>query len=332
MRRALPLLLFLLCAPILALANLVNTNCYLGVTPPFGDGSSASAPLDASTAAKLDAIYAARCWQGSDHPSTSITFIYAPGTYQTRGWDFQQRETMLSGNYHVGAGRGQTIIQLVGAYQLTADGTVFAADGHWTSYWGVSNLTIDCNAQKNLKFTSGLGAVAAIGAAGADNCTVSNVEVINFGTGHVTVECFPISFFANSIAGTMTNIYVENCLFDHPATGNKDGCSVVAMNDAPQNGVTMGIYCIVQNCSFENCKSDFLYCHCAEAPWVLNNYAINSGVFFYTEPLAPQWSTTTIEVTGNHVINADTFFNSIPHPGGSLACPIGIGLNTIETR
>jgi hypothetical protein len=107
---------------------------------------------------------------------------------------------------------------------------------------------------------------------------------------------------------------------------------VVGINDAPQNGVTMGIYCVVENCSFENCKSDFSYCHCAGAPWVLNNYAINSGVFVYEEPIAPQWSTTTIEVNGNQVINADDFFLNSPHSDGSLACPIGIGLNTIETQ
>jgi len=127
------------------------TNIYLAVrTDGITGTGTASDPFDASTAAKYDQLLATY--------SQNTIFNYAPGTYQTRGWHFRMRKSAGTNCQHFGAGVDQTVIQLVGATTPTQDGIIFGTDYDATADgFVVQNLTLDCNALGNPKFTNGLG-------------------------------------------------------------------------------------------------------------------------------------------------------------------------------
>src|SRR5271165_3911444 len=131
------------------------TNIYLAVrTDGIAGTGTASNPFDASSAAKYDQLLATY--------SQNTVFNYAPGTYKTTGWHYRTRTSAGTNCQHFGAGVDQTVIQLVGASDLTQDGVIFGTDYDATADgFEVQNLTLDCNALGNPKFTNGLGATAA---------------------------------------------------------------------------------------------------------------------------------------------------------------------------
>src|SRR6266481_1653180 len=114
---------------------------YLRIRTDGGAGSGTSNdPYDCSTPDKYDAVLA-------KYPQNT-TFLYWPGTFQTRGWYSQKRTSAGANCKHIGAGVDQTIIQLVGASDPNSqDGTIFGTDYNKTcDGFEIHNLTIDCNA------------------------------------------------------------------------------------------------------------------------------------------------------------------------------------------
>ena len=309
-------------------AAVVNTTYYLSTTPPFGNGSSASAPLDASTQPKLDAIWALYMWQGSDTPTTSVTFVYAPGLYQTKGYYFQTRRTMLSGNHHIGSGIDVTTIQLVGASDRTNDGLIFAHDyNRFVTNWSCTNMTLDVNATNNPKWTGAGGAMGAIGGPTCTSILVQNVKVINWGTPTVGSEDFPVYVFANGAFNNlvMTNIVIDSCIFTQPAAGNKDGASLASIADYSPTNVTCDSSCVIKNCQFINCSStmsgqrgDFSYQHCYGGAKCINNFSINCDVGFYLEPAELQFPGITTLVQGNSLINVNKMAYILFHSSAGI--------------
>jgi hypothetical protein len=114
---------------------------------PYGPGSSASAPLDASTAEKYTNLLTTKNYY--------FAFHYAPGTYRTTGFFAGTRQTANPGCKHYGANSAnpdQTVIQLVGSYTANSDGIIFAS-GQRVDEFEVHDLTLDCNYLENPNFT-----------------------------------------------------------------------------------------------------------------------------------------------------------------------------------
>ena len=143
-------------------AATIAKEVYLAVRSDGHRGSgSAQDPFDASTPDKYDQILATN--------SQNTVFRYAAGIYQTRGWHYRTRKSAGTDCKHYGSGVDRTVIQLVGANDLTQDGIIFGADYDATADgFEVQNLTLDCNASGNPKFTNHLGAVGAISANGSN--------------------------------------------------------------------------------------------------------------------------------------------------------------------
>ena len=229
------------------------TNIYLAVRHDGIAGTgTASNPFDASTAAKYDRLLATY--------SQNTIFNYAVGTYQTTGWRFRTRKSAGTNCQHFGAGVDQTVIQLVGASDPTQDGIIFGTDYDATADgFEVQNLTLDCNALGNPKFTSHLGAVGAINTAGS-NMLIRDIKVIGFGTGLRGIECFAVLIFPGPALSwrSFNNITIDSCVFTSPVQGNQDGLTCVTI--ATNAGVTLTNTSIT-NCWFIDLASDFSFSH-----------------------------------------------------------------------
>jgi hypothetical protein len=256
------------------------TNIYLAVrTDGIAGTGTASNPFDASTAAKYDQLLATY--------SQNTVFNYAPGTYQTRGYRFRTRKSAGTNCQHLGAGVDQTVIQLVGAVDPTQDGIIFGTDYDATADgFELQNLTLDCNALGNPKFTNHLGAVGAINTAGS-NILIRQIKVIGFGTGLGGVECFAVLIFPGPALSwrSFDNITIDSCVFTSPAQGNQDGLSCVTI--ATTAGGTLTNTSIT-NCWFIDLASDFSYSHAFLAERCTGNYVQNCETGTYTEPSFPQ--------------------------------------------
>jgi hypothetical protein len=256
------------------------TNIYLAVRHDGIAGTgTASNPFDASTAAKYDRLLATY--------SQNTIFHYAAGTYQTRGWSFRTRKSAGTNCQHVGAGVDQTVIQLVGAIGPTQDGIIFGTDYDGTADgFEVQNLTLDCNALGNPKFTNHLGAIGAINTAGS-NILIRQIKVIGFGTSLNGVECLPILFAPGPALSwrSFNNISIDSCVFTSPVQGNRDGLSCVTIGT--NAGVTQTNTSIT-NCWFIDLASDFTYSHAFFAESCVGNYVQNCDTGSYTEPLSVQ--------------------------------------------
>jgi hypothetical protein len=299
-------------------------NYYLSATGALGtgDGSSAANAADASTQVKLDAIWASYI----GHP---VNFFYAAGVYQTKGWFFQVRETVQSNQAHIGAGMNSTTLQLVGASSLTGDGSIFSVDGPVTiKNWSCQNMTLDCNATNQPKWTGAGGGVQAIGCNAGQNILIQNVKIINFGTATVGVECFPILIigYPGQTNIKMTNVVINNCVFTSPVSGNKDGCSCSSIVDTVSANILCDSTCVISNCTYTNCFStttgqpgDFLYQHCYGAPVCINNTATNCDVGFYIEPSGQEFTNLMIQVANNTLTNVNRgAFVSMHNGAGTL--------------
>jgi hypothetical protein len=280
---------------------------YLAVRQDGHRGSgTAQNPLDASSAAKYDAILQ------RFHEETN--FIYAPGIYETMGWYYRTRQTAYPHCHHFGAGADQTVIRLIGTSQATADGVIFGADYDATvDGFEVHDLTLDCNASGNPKFRDGIGSVEAINVIG-NNMLFSNLKVEHFGTGKQGVECFPIFCYAGAghSFGQYKNIRLENSVFTEPASGNKDGLSCVVIGASTNARVDGAIV----NCRFIDLRSDFSYSHAFAAPLCEGNEVIGCENGFYLEPADRQFGTWIVRKNQFRDINAAVMVKW--HPTGSL--------------
>ena len=280
------------------------TNIYLAVrTDGIAGTGTASDPFDASTAAKYDQLLATY--------SQNTIFNYAPGTYQTRGWRFRTRKSAGTNCQHFGAGVDQTVIQLVGANDLTQDGVIFGSDYDVTADgFEVQNLTLDCNALGNPKFTNGLGAVGAISTNGS-NMLIRGVKVVGFGTSRVGAECFVVLINPGPALSyrSFNNITIDSCVFTAPVQGNKDGLSCVTIGSTA--GVTLTNSSVI-SCWFIDLTSDFSYSHAFFAELCTGNYVQNCETGSYTEPVSVQpnpWvvqNNTFINVTSGAVVSFHT--------------------------
>jgi hypothetical protein len=256
-----------------------------------GSGTSAD-PYDASSPGKFDALL--------QRFPTNTVFHYASGVYSTTGYHFRAGNAGTN-CVHLGAGIDQTIIRLVADSGGDNEALIFGVDYDRTcSGFQVTDMTLDCNAANYPTFTQGGPPPAAINVQG-NNILIKSVKVIGFGTGQVWSECFPI--FSNpgqAFAGqSFSNIHVENCIFTNPATGNRDGVSVVSLGSgSPDVQVTDTA---IINCQFVNLRSDFVYVHAMAADLCQGNdvegdaYGWITG--FYAEPDRVQ--TDRITITNN---------------------------------
>jgi hypothetical protein len=267
----------------------------------------------------LDPYWQQYCGKGT-------TFHYVAGDYYTTGGNFLSFASMQSGDHHIGAGIDKTVIHLVGAHLKTVDGRIFAGYGRWVSNWSCSFLTLDCNATSQPKWfdSTNQASIGAVSCWGGDHITMEQVKVIGFGTPVAGSECFPVSFFANGTLpasgkpATMDYILVQDCIFEGPVTGNKDGCTIVGMVDDVPAGVYLGPNCLVNNCYFLNCKSDFSYVHCVGVPRVTHCYATNSGTFWSAEPTRVIYPHCGVFIDNNTALGADYFLRIKTHPGGEI--------------
>ena len=252
------------------------TNIYLAARNDGIAGTgTASNPFDASTQAKYDQLLATH--------SRNTIFNYAAGTYKTTGWLNGARQTAGTNCQHNGAGIDQTIIQLVGANNTTADGVIFGSDYNVTADgFGIQNVTLDCNAAGNPKFFNGLGAIGAVNTQGS-NILIKGVKMINFGTSLRGFECFVVLVYPSSSLNwrSFDNVQVVNCIFTSPAHGNKDGLSCVVIGQGPTVNMTNTA---VVNSSFLNLESDFLYSHAFYAQQCTGNNVQGCEVGTYAEP------------------------------------------------
>ena len=256
------------------------TNIYLAVRHDGIAGTgTASNPFDASTAAKYDRLLATY--------SQNTIFHYAVGTYQTTGWRFRTRKSAGTNCQHLGAAVDQTVIQLVGASNPTQDGIIFGTDYDATADgFEVQNLTLDCNALGNPKFTNHLGAVGAISTAG-NNMLIRNIKVIGFGTGLRGTECFAVLIYPGPALSwrSFNNIIIDSCVFTSPVQGNQDGLTCVTI--ATNAGVTLTNTSIT-NCWFIDLASDFSFSNAFFAEKCIGNYVQNCQTGSYTEPSSVQ--------------------------------------------
>ncbi len=276
-----------------AAAKAPPVDIYLAVRTDGAVGSgTADDPFDASTPERYDGLLGAYF--------RNTVFHYAPGTYRTGGYRFRQLQSAGPNCKHYGAGIDQTILQLVGASDPTADGVIFGSDVDGVADgFEVQNMTLDCNAAGNPKFVNGLGAVGAVDTQGS-NILIQNVKVINFGTSHVGSECFVI--FIDPAASfkwrSFDNIQVQNCVFTSPARGNKDGLTCVAITG--DSGVNLTNAAVV-NSSFIDLASDFTYSHAFYAEQCTGNFVQNCETGTYVEP--------TTSITRPWLVQNNTFIN-----------------------
>jgi hypothetical protein len=129
--------------------SMANTDFYLSVTGPFGNGSGSdpSNPVDCSTPTKLQTF-----WSTHSNPGTNntYTFHYAPGIFQTGGANPSFANSAFDHIYHYGAGVDVTILQLTGS---AAKGYGFFSTNQGRVDWQLQNMTCDCNAVNQPKWT-----------------------------------------------------------------------------------------------------------------------------------------------------------------------------------
>lgn len=225
-------------------------------------------PLDASTAPKLDAIYATY--------SDNVVFHYLPGRFETTGWTYNTLETLGNNMSHVGCGKGISTLALVGATgaSSTTDGAILATNFN-TEVVNVliKDLTLDVNGAHTSNSTAN-GALIAVRVYG-DNITVDGCEIIGFRT-NTSDECFPVVVgrTRDELKTTqLGNNVIERCVFHSPAPSSSGPLTCVLMGTAG-NGTRLGYFIrndVVRNCTFYNMKAantGFAVVHGVTAPIV----------------------------------------------------------------
>jgi hypothetical protein len=254
-----------------------HKNVYLAIRTDGLAGSGAECdPYDASTAAKYTWLLTTL--------QPDYIFHYAPGIYETYGWMFASRKTAGTGCKHYGAGIDRTIVRLVGASNGPGDGTVFASDYNIRADgFELHDLTIDCNAAAQPKWSSGPSRfVTAINTRGS-NITIQRVKVVRFGTRSVGTECFPVFIASYKLPGTFENCVVEECEITKPETGNMDGVSTITV--AVFEAKAVGRNLVACKNYVDLAGNDFLYSHGPYARLTENNFMKGCSDGFYAEPV-----------------------------------------------
>lgn len=238
---------------------------------------SSKAPFYVRNAAALTSILVTN--------TPNCTFHYAAGTYQTYGYYWRQRSTANKGCKHFGAGVDKTIIQLVGAADGPA-GVIFGADGDkLMDGFELHDMTLDCNAVHNARYTNHIAACTAVLMGGSD-VLLDNLKIIGFGTGSTNVECFPVYVCPLDLTSTgATNIQneiVQRCVFCSPAPSNY--CAVSPLTVAAAPGFALS-NCVARFCVVSNLAPYFPEApHSFTAPLVENCVSESGGLGIYFEP------------------------------------------------
>jgi hypothetical protein len=234
---------------------------------------SSNAPFYAGNAAAFTALLLTN--------TPNCTFHYAPGTYQTLGYYWRVRSTANKGCKHFGAGIDKTVIQLVGA-GFGPEGCIFGADSDaLMDGFEVHDLTLDCNAVHNARYTNGFSSCTAVNVGGND-ILIDGVKVIGFGTGNGKIECFAVyvgpQLVPPSGRTNFQNIVVQHCIFTAPAPTNAMAvgcCTVMGATGLALSNAAIRFCCV------SNVASYFPGTHCFYAPLVENCVADSE---YYIEP------------------------------------------------
>jgi hypothetical protein len=315
-----------------------NQILYLSTTPPFGDGSSPSAPLDASTTQKYDNIM-----QTYTSPTT---FYYAPGVYLTNGWQtlncvcspLSDIPTAISQVQHFGSGIDQTIIRFAPKAPANVTGRAVAFATFYNSAsdgFEMWNMTLDGNAINGVGGTSpNFGNVGLVNASGS-NLEINSVKIMGWGSGVLGVESFPInigsltSFTDPLQRSNYSHVHIENSIFTLPASsGNVDGVTISTVGCMPISNCSDFAILNNQYVNINPAGSNFSYSHAFYAPWIQGNSITgppgSCAVGFYQEPgswsglpAGPQIFSSTM-IIGNQFTNCAQAIAIYTHPNGSM--------------
>ena len=278
-------------------------NVYLSVRSDGLDGTGLSqeCPRDASSAAKLQAIY-------DERAALPTTFHYAPGVYQTNGWTRNVDNTAFSNHHHQGSGIDITTLQLVKGDTVSDDGRIFC-NGTGTAdiitNFAVRDMTLDCNAEALSKWTAGAGGtVLAILLYSAVDMRLERCKIKGFGT--KGGEVFPVyTAFTDSSIDKDPNIQYKDCIWTEPATGNAAEisinvctCAIIFGEDSALTAAgASGVY----NCQFVDCESDFSTSIGVQAPIVDGCYFTGITTAIYLEMQTISFAAEAIRISNNRI-------------------------------
>jgi hypothetical protein len=234
-------------------------------------------------------------------------FHLAAGTYQTYGWvdhfNQQGQNTVFNNTTVIGAGMGQTIIQMVNSVSRALDGNLIGNEfNDWVTNFKLQDVTLDCNGANQPKAATHLGQLSGIQARG-ESCAFLRVEIIGFQTFQAGVENF-VAYMAqdntNNPGKTRKNNLLDGVRIHSPAnTGVVDGNTSILILGASDNGSN-----VVQNCTVSGIYSSYIYSHAFTADLVQFCTADNVQTAFYFEPdPGTTYAATTQRFYHNTVIN-----------------------------
>ena len=293
---------------------IVSRNVYLALRSDDKNGNgteldpfNCGAPSIAEQADRLDLLLTTF--------QPNYTFHYAAGTYYTRGWRYRKRQTAADRCKHFGAGIDKTIIKLTGASNSTEDGVVFCCDSNIRADgFELHDLTIDCDATNQPKWTSGKDRSVTGVAVHGSNITISRIKVIHFGTHSRGSECFVLSAWSYYLAGDFRNDVVEDCIISDPATGNLDGISTIIVGGAGDKGIraTQSNNVARRNKILMD-NNDALYSHGPYAQLIENNFIQGCTQGVYNEP--PFGGPSIVVVRNNEFVRCDFGVVGSAHEG-----------------
>jgi hypothetical protein len=297
-----------------------NKIVYIASTGTFGAGTSASVPLDASTAAKYDTIV-------QQTYRSNTTFYYAAGVYLTNGYNGNSADSNMNPNcQHIGAGMNQTILRLSPSTTLPSGAVALAmiSDNGYSGASGYQlwNMTVDGNAMNNSQFLNGVTSITLLNGIGS-NIDINGDKFMGFGISNAAIENFAVFFQPNNNypGQTFSNLIVENSIFTSPATGNQGGSTVLTIMPTTS---TYGVNMTARNNQFINVASDFAYSHAASVMNFVGNTVNGAGEGWYTEPgswgstLADNDGTYAVSITGNTFTNVVTALDVNIHSNGAF--------------
>jgi hypothetical protein len=195
----------------------------------------------------------------------NYTILYAAGQFYTYGQNDVVRNTAFAGVKHYGAGRGQTILTLIGATSAL-EGNIFKnSSGPFVDVSGfeIQNMTLNPDAANQPKWTAGSNTNATGVVVRGSNIVIRGVEIINWGNNAADAEGFPLAVNASISTGTYHDVIIEDCYVHQPA-GINAGPGVTVISNGLATGAT-GNNLVIRNC------------HVDAGPYAANNVKAFSG-------------------------------------------------------